>query len=217
MAALAWAAGILFIIGHGLYRYLRFLRRLRVVEQPDEGWSAAWNDLLLHGVRRPIPLRVLRDVGPALCLLPSGYQLVVPAGIAARLSSRQRRRFSAMSWPTTNTAICGSWSWCGCWPCRTGSIRSLGGRCGITTNAPSGCATEWPAAARRRRSTTPMPCWSSARCVSCRFLTRAPTGRPAVQSHPPLGCQTVSRGLEVEDGRFSCFGIQSGGRGRDTD
>ena len=30
------------------------------------------------GIRRPIPLRVTVNFGPALCLTPSGYRLLVP-------------------------------------------------------------------------------------------------------------------------------------------
>ncbi len=42
-------------------------------------------------MRRPIPLRAVQNAGPALCLLPSGYEVIVPADIGSRLSAQQRK------------------------------------------------------------------------------------------------------------------------------
>jgi len=76
----------------GLWRYIRFVRRLQVIESPDEDWAMQWRQLLAsRGVNRRIPFRVSRDVGPALIRLPSGYQVVVPETAWKRLTSRQRQ------------------------------------------------------------------------------------------------------------------------------
>jgi peroxiredoxin/outer membrane lipoprotein-sorting protein len=75
----------------GLRRYLRFVRRLQAAESPDESWAAQWRQLLAsRGVRRPIPFRVSRDVGPALIRRPSGYLVVVPEDAWQRLTASQR-------------------------------------------------------------------------------------------------------------------------------
>ena len=86
-AVWAWAAGMFSIAAYGLYRYLRFLNRLQTLDGCDERLDGPLRELLAaQGVRRPIPLRAVRNAGPALCLLPSGYEVIVPADIGSRLS-----------------------------------------------------------------------------------------------------------------------------------
>jgi beta-lactamase regulating signal transducer with metallopeptidase domain len=91
-ALMFWGLGMSLRVGKGLWRYLRFLRRLQVVESPDATWAAQWQQLLAsHGVDRRIPLLVTRDIGPALVRLPFGYQVIVPEAAWARLTASQRQ------------------------------------------------------------------------------------------------------------------------------
>ena len=49
---------------------------------PEESWAVQWMQLLSeHRIGRPIPLRVTVNFGPALCLSPSGYRLLVPKAL----------------------------------------------------------------------------------------------------------------------------------------
>jgi beta-lactamase regulating signal transducer with metallopeptidase domain/peroxiredoxin/outer membrane lipoprotein-sorting protein len=87
-----WGLGMVSCVAVGMWRYVRFMRRLHAVESPDEDWTSQWRELLAsHGVSRSIPFRVSRDVGPALVRRPSGYQIVVPKTVWARLTADQRR------------------------------------------------------------------------------------------------------------------------------
>ncbi|MGO9113062.1 MAG: M56 family metallopeptidase [Thermoguttaceae bacterium] len=89
---LLWGLGMILCVAVGLWRYIRFVWRLQAVESSDEDWAAQWLQLLAsRGVKRLIPFRVSRDVGPALVRLPSGYQVVVPEAAWDRLTSKQRR------------------------------------------------------------------------------------------------------------------------------
>jgi beta-lactamase regulating signal transducer with metallopeptidase domain/peroxiredoxin/outer membrane lipoprotein-sorting protein len=89
---LLWGVGLLSCVAVGLWRYLRFLGRLQTVDSPKEEWAQEWRQLLLsRGARRPIPLRVSYDVGPALIWRPSGYQVVVPEAAWEKLTPKQRQ------------------------------------------------------------------------------------------------------------------------------
>jgi beta-lactamase regulating signal transducer with metallopeptidase domain/peroxiredoxin/outer membrane lipoprotein-sorting protein len=89
---LLWGAGLVSCVAVGLRRYLRFLGRLQTRESPEEEWVQEWRQLLVsRGVHRPIPLRVSRDVGPALIWRPSGYQIVAPEAAWRKLNAKQRR------------------------------------------------------------------------------------------------------------------------------
>ena len=89
---LLWGLGLVSCVAVGLWHYLRFLRRLQTSESPEEDWAQEWRQLLVsRGVRRPIPFRVSRDVGPALIRRPSGYQVVVPEATWGKLTAGQRR------------------------------------------------------------------------------------------------------------------------------
>src|SRR5262249_17397697 len=72
-------------------RYASFARRLRGAHPAPADWSHEWRQLCAAGgIPRAIPLVVTKKLGPALCRLPSGYQLVVPQGTWAQLTSEQR-------------------------------------------------------------------------------------------------------------------------------
>ncbi len=89
---LLWGLGLVSCLVVGLRRYVRFVRRIQTVESPDEEWGTQWCQLLAsRGVRRAIPFRVARDVGPALIWRPSGYEVVVPEAAWRRLTAGQRR------------------------------------------------------------------------------------------------------------------------------
>ena len=85
-----WVAGMLLVPAYGMFKYLRFLRRIRGIDSGDEAWTAQWRRLQAARGVRPIPLRATRDAGPALCLLPSGYAVLVPADVWRGLSFSQR-------------------------------------------------------------------------------------------------------------------------------
>jgi beta-lactamase regulating signal transducer with metallopeptidase domain len=86
-----WVAGMLLVPAYGIARYVRFLRRIGGADFGEDAWAAQWRQLLTaRGTRGRIPLRVTRDAGPALCLLPSGYQVLVPADVWRGLSEGQR-------------------------------------------------------------------------------------------------------------------------------
>ena len=88
---LLWGLGMVSYVTVGLWRYIRFVRRLRTFESPEADWAAQWRQLLAsRGARRQIPFRVSRDVGPALIRRPSGYLVVVPEAAWATLTARQR-------------------------------------------------------------------------------------------------------------------------------
>ena len=51
----------------------------RAPRAAEAEWTDQWNQLLAQrGVRRAIPLRVTVDLGPVLCRLPRGYELLLP-------------------------------------------------------------------------------------------------------------------------------------------
>ncbi len=92
LAALsAWALGVLALPAIWLFGYVRFVRSLPMSLPADEAWEAAWRDLLAaHDVRCAIPLRVTNDLGPMLCRLPRGYELLLPERLWRELDAGQR-------------------------------------------------------------------------------------------------------------------------------
>ncbi len=82
-----WMSGLLSLIAIGVIRYLRFASQLGGFQEAPLEWQSAWRRLLLQqGIKTPIPLVVTDELGPALCLLPSGYRLVVPESLWSELS-----------------------------------------------------------------------------------------------------------------------------------
>jgi beta-lactamase regulating signal transducer with metallopeptidase domain len=92
LAALAgWALGVIGFMAAWLVGYLRFVRSLPSSLPADKAWLDQWGTLLLaSGVRGFIPLRVTTDLGPMLCRLPRGYELLVPAALWRDLEIGQR-------------------------------------------------------------------------------------------------------------------------------
>src|SRR5262249_7110089 len=86
-----WLTGMIGLPAMLSIAYLRFARGLRARPPDDPAWAEEWTSVLAsHGVSRTIPLRVSDDLGPMLCLLPSGYQLIVPAWLWQRLAPVER-------------------------------------------------------------------------------------------------------------------------------
>ena len=102
----ALGLGHAFCVAVGLWRYLRFLLRLQTADSPEADWAEQWRHLLVsRGVRRPVPFRVSRDVGPALIWRPAGYQVVVPEAVWARLTPAQRQFDPVTNWRITNRQL----------------------------------------------------------------------------------------------------------------
>ncbi|HVC99489.1 MAG TPA: M56 family metallopeptidase [Pirellulales bacterium] len=90
-AVLAWLVGCISLPLAWLWTYVRFVRRIPAGQHADEDWLREWRELLVQcGVRRSIPLVVTASAGPALCLLPSGYRVLVPQRAWREFSSKQR-------------------------------------------------------------------------------------------------------------------------------
>jgi beta-lactamase regulating signal transducer with metallopeptidase domain/peroxiredoxin/outer membrane lipoprotein-sorting protein len=91
-ALVLWGIGMATFAAAGMWRYVRFVRRLRTVESPETDWAIQWRQMLAsRGVSRDISFRVTHDVGPALVRLPSGYEVVVPEAAWRGLTADQRR------------------------------------------------------------------------------------------------------------------------------
>jgi beta-lactamase regulating signal transducer with metallopeptidase domain/uncharacterized GH25 family protein len=87
-----WLVGIAGLIGCEFYRYARFVRQLCTSNRGNDLWRQEWQELLAEAdIRQPIPLVVTRQAGPALCLLPSGYCVLVPEEAWAKLRPGERR------------------------------------------------------------------------------------------------------------------------------
>ncbi|MBI2827314.1 MAG: hypothetical protein HYX69_21790 [Planctomycetia bacterium] len=91
IALAIWAAGAFVLVATWLFGYARFARRLPPSRPAEEAWTNQWRELLAaRGVRRPIPLRITDNLGPMLCRLPRGYELLLPAALWRELDARQR-------------------------------------------------------------------------------------------------------------------------------
>ena len=87
-----WIGGMLMYPLNLVVRYLLFLRRLPPGRTCREEWTAEWERLLTErGVRRPIRLRMTTLIGPALCRLPRGWELLIPMGFWRDLAPEGRR------------------------------------------------------------------------------------------------------------------------------
>ena len=76
---LAWLMGMLILAILACMAYLQSCGIIAGSRDPEESWAVQWMQLLSeHRIGRPIPLRVTVNFGPALCLSPSGYRLLVP-------------------------------------------------------------------------------------------------------------------------------------------
>ena len=91
-ALTVWALGVALLPVAWLVGYLRFVRSLGARSMGDESWQAEWRELqAADRVARPIPLRVTAGLGPLLCRLPRGYELLVPEPLWRELDADQRR------------------------------------------------------------------------------------------------------------------------------
>jgi WD40 repeat protein/beta-lactamase regulating signal transducer with metallopeptidase domain len=86
-----WLIGLSFCLVLGATRYLAFLKRTQAFGPAPAEWQAAWQRLLQQrGVRKPIPLLVSEDIGPALYRSLHGYCIVVPIGPWSELSPTEQ-------------------------------------------------------------------------------------------------------------------------------
>lgn len=78
-AAAVWGLGAAAIVLLNFVAYFRFVRRTGRMRSASGEFSREWTNLLAErNVRRPLPLLVSDDFGPAFCLTSAGYRLVVP-------------------------------------------------------------------------------------------------------------------------------------------
>jgi len=89
--AVGWLAGIGAIIAIWCFGYLQFATRLSPGLAGEETWCQQWADVLQrHAQGRKIPLRVTSDIGPLLCWLPGGCELLVPEELWRSLDRAER-------------------------------------------------------------------------------------------------------------------------------
>jgi beta-lactamase regulating signal transducer with metallopeptidase domain len=87
-----WIGGLVIVPGIGMFRYLRFVRRLPPSQPIDSQWAAEWQEARSHmRVSGQIDLVVTESLGPLLCWTPRGSRLLVPRILWSELSSAQRR------------------------------------------------------------------------------------------------------------------------------
>lgn len=89
-----WLSGVLFFSLRFFYRMRKFqcfLHENIIPEDADAAWSGEWRRIQeLEGVKRPVPMLVAEDFGPALTRRPEGYALIVPLEGWDRLSAEER-------------------------------------------------------------------------------------------------------------------------------
>ncbi len=89
--AAVWLAGMGLLAIRSAVIYLCFAFRLPPGQPAEEGWVCQWQDLLAgEGIRKTIPLRMTAGVGPILCRLPGGCQLLLPVELWRSLSPADR-------------------------------------------------------------------------------------------------------------------------------
>lgn len=92
LAILTWIVGMLALVGASLAGYLWFVLRLPRGLGAEDTWKEEWRALQSEQrVKRPIPLRVTQQLGPLLCRLPRGYELLVPEALWHELGPIERR------------------------------------------------------------------------------------------------------------------------------
>ncbi len=90
-AVAGWAGGIALFVLVWLVGYARFVTRLPAGLDANAEWLDEWRALLTdHGVQHTVPLRVTADMGPMLCRLPRGYELLVPGPLWQELNATER-------------------------------------------------------------------------------------------------------------------------------
>jgi beta-lactamase regulating signal transducer with metallopeptidase domain len=86
----AWLLGIVVLLTAWLVGYVRFLRLLRSRVAADERWASEWQALLAEAGVRQIPLSMTDDLGPLLCRLPRGFELVISEPLWRELDAPER-------------------------------------------------------------------------------------------------------------------------------
>ena len=75
----AWILGMAIIVVRMFAGYVLFVLLIPRSRTVEKEWSVEWRSLLRsHGIQPQIPIRVTENIGPMLCLLPTGYELLVP-------------------------------------------------------------------------------------------------------------------------------------------
>ncbi|MEX0678171.1 MAG: M56 family metallopeptidase [Pirellulales bacterium] len=91
LALMAWMVGIAALVALWLVGYCWFVFRLPPGIEGDPTWQDEWRTLLAgQGTGRPTALRVTGNLGPMLCRLPRGYELLVPEPLWRKLSAAER-------------------------------------------------------------------------------------------------------------------------------
>jgi beta-lactamase regulating signal transducer with metallopeptidase domain len=87
-----WMVGMVVLAVRWAHSYLAFASGLPPPLPPVVGWAAELQDICDElSIRHPITLHLTQRLGPALCLVPCGYRLLVPQAVWQRLSTQQRR------------------------------------------------------------------------------------------------------------------------------
>jgi Skp family chaperone for outer membrane proteins len=88
----AWLLGMIIVAARWIWSYATYLQLLPKSLSPDHEWATELHRISAElRLTRPIPLHVTEQLGPALCLTPAGYALLVPRLAWSRFSSQQRR------------------------------------------------------------------------------------------------------------------------------
>jgi beta-lactamase regulating signal transducer with metallopeptidase domain len=91
LLVLGWAIGMASIVAWWLLAYLRFAIQLPRSLPCRPEWQAEWEKIQREQGSTPvIVLRVTTSLGPLLCRLPRGAELLVPAGLWQALSREER-------------------------------------------------------------------------------------------------------------------------------
>ncbi len=87
----AWACGGAALVAAWCVGYWLFVRSLATRLPADEVHQAEWHELLAAaGIWREIPLSLTENMGPLLCRLPRGFEIIVPESLWRELSPRER-------------------------------------------------------------------------------------------------------------------------------
>lgn len=87
-----WLIGLFANIGHMLWSYARFLRRLPPAGECPDSWAFAWSAVQnsSNSERHTIRMHVTDELGPAIFWMPGGCRLLIPRDRWAPLSDAQR-------------------------------------------------------------------------------------------------------------------------------
>jgi beta-lactamase regulating signal transducer with metallopeptidase domain len=90
-AVALWGLGVAAILALNVFSYFRLVRKTRRMRAASGQGTREWDDLLAERkVGRPIPVLMSAVCGPALCLTPAGYRLILPEKQWESLSHGER-------------------------------------------------------------------------------------------------------------------------------